>query len=243
MFPRSPTWCRPIWWRDERPQDLSGVVRPGENAHTFPSSETRIAQRIVLARAGSAIDGIDRSVRCADRQDFFRVGLARSSLLPREFYDLLNMRVKRNQGERSVDWMLLPLKRYADFQGRSRRLEYWMFALFIFLVAIAWGIVFAILGGLSGYENGTGIGTLAMAWIFVAAVAYLAILIPSIAVQVRRFHDRDMSGWFVLLNFIPYIGGLVVFVFMVLPGTVGENRFGPDPKDPHGVDAVAEVFS
>jgi uncharacterized membrane protein YhaH (DUF805 family) len=142
-----------------------------------------------------------------------------------------------------MDWMLLPLKRYADFQGRSRRLEYWMFALFIFLVAIAWGIVFAILGGLSGYESGAGIGTLATVWIFVAAVAYLAILIPSIAVQVRRFHDRDMSGWFVLLNFIPYVGGLVVFVFMVLPGTVGENRFGPDPKDPHGVDAVAEVFS
>lgn len=139
--------------------------------------------------------------------------------------------------------MLLPLKRYADFQGRSRRLEYWMFALFIFLVAIAWGVVFAVLGGLSGYESGTGIGTLATVWIFVAGVAYLAILVPSIAVQVRRFHDRDMSGWFVLLNFIPYVGGLVVFVFMVLPGTVGENRFGPDPKDPHGVDAVAEVFS
>lgn len=139
--------------------------------------------------------------------------------------------------------MLLPLKRYADFQGRSRRLEYWMFALFIFLVAIAWSIVFAILGGLSGYESGTGIGTLPLVWIVVAVLAYLAILIPSIAVQVRRFHDRDMSGWFVLLNFIPYVGGLIVFVFMVLPGTVGENRFGPDPKDPHGVDAVAEVFS
>lgn len=141
-----------------------------------------------------------------------------------------------------MEWMLLPLKRYADFQGRSRRLEYWMFALFIFLVTMAWGAVFAVLGGLSGYENGGGLGTLAIVWALVALVAYLAILVPSIAVQVRRFHDRDMSGWFVLLNFIPYVGGLIVFVFMVLPGTVGENRFGPDPKDPDGV-AVAEVFS
>jgi uncharacterized membrane protein YhaH (DUF805 family) len=142
-----------------------------------------------------------------------------------------------------MDSMLLPLKRYADFQGRSRRQEYWMFALFIFLVMIAWGIVFAILGGFSGYENGTGLGTLPMIWALLAGVAYLGIIIPSIAVQVRRFHDRDMSGWFVLLNFIPYVGGIIVFIFMVLPGTVGENRFGPDPKDPHGVDAVAEVFS
>ena len=142
-----------------------------------------------------------------------------------------------------MEWMLLPLKRYADFQGRSRRREYGMFALFIMLVAIAWGIVFAVLGGLSGYENGSGIGTLGTLWIAVAGLAYLAILVPSIAVQVRRFHDRDMSGWFVLLNFIPYVGGLIVFVFMVLPGTEGENRFGPDPKDPHGVDKVVEVFS
>lgn len=139
--------------------------------------------------------------------------------------------------------MLLPLRRYADFQGRSRRREYWMFLLFVMLVAIAWGIVFAVLGGMSGYESGNGLGTLATVWALLAGVAYLAILIPSIAVQVRRLHDRDMSGWFILLNFIPYVGGLIVFVFMVLPGTVGENRFGPDPKDPHGVDAVAEVFS
>jgi uncharacterized membrane protein YhaH (DUF805 family) len=142
-----------------------------------------------------------------------------------------------------MDWMLLPLKRYADFQGRSRRQEYWMFALFMFLVMIAWTIVFAVLGGFSGYENGTGLGTLPMIWALLAGVAYLGIIIPSIAVQVRRFHDRDMSGWFVLLNFIPYVGGIIVFIFMVLPGTVGENRFGPDPKDPHGVDTVAEVFS
>lgn len=142
-----------------------------------------------------------------------------------------------------MEWMLLPLKRYADFQGRSRRREYWMFALFVFLVAVAWGIVFAVLGGLSGYENGSGIGTLGTIWALLGGLAYLAILIPGIAVQVRRWHDRDMSGWFALLNFIPYVGGLIVFVFMVLPGTEGENRFGPDPKDPHGVDKVAEVFS
>lgn len=67
----------------------------------------------------------------------------------------------------------------------------------------------------------------------------LAILIPSIAVQVRRFHDQDKSGWFVLLALIPFLGGLVVLVFMCLEGTRGPNRFGPDPKNPAG----AEVFA
>jgi uncharacterized membrane protein YhaH (DUF805 family) len=67
----------------------------------------------------------------------------------------------------------------------------------------------------------------------------LATIIPSIAVQVRRFHDQDKSGWFVLLNLVPYIGALIVLVFMFIEGTKGPNRFGPDPKDP----ANAEVFA
>jgi uncharacterized membrane protein YhaH (DUF805 family) len=58
----------------------------------------------------------------------------------------------------------------------------------------------------------------------------IATIIPSIAVQVRRFHDQDLSGLFVLLNFIPGLGGLIVLVFMALEGTKGPNRFGPDPR-------------
>lgn len=63
--------------------------------------------------------------------------------------------------------------------------------------------------------------------------------IPGLAVQVRRFHDQDKSGWFILLGFIPYIGGLILFVFMCLEGTRGPNRFGPDPKDPYSEDVFA----
>ena len=65
----------------------------------------------------------------------------------------------------------------------------------------------------------------------VLGVFALASIIPAIAVQVRRFHDQDKSGWFVLLNFIPIIGGLIVLVMMFLDGTPGPNRFGPDPKN------------
>jgi uncharacterized membrane protein YhaH (DUF805 family) len=71
------------------------------------------------------------------------------------------------------------------------------------------------------------------------ALFFLGILVPSIAVQVRRFHDQDKSGWWVLIGLIPILGGLAVLVFMFLEGTRGTNRFGPDPKE----EATAEVFS
>ncbi|MDE8650875.1 DUF805 domain-containing protein [Novosphingobium album (ex Liu et al. 2023)] len=121
-----------------------------------------------------------------------------------------------------IEWMLLPLKRYADFNGRSRRKEYWFFLLGAFIAAILLGIVEGILG-LNGMVFGV-YGPLTLLLI-------VAIIVPSIAVQVRRFHDQDKSGWFVLLSFIPFVGGLIVLVFMCLEGTRGPNRFGPDPKD------------
>ena len=129
-----------------------------------------------------------------------------------------------------LEWMLLPLKRYADFSGRSRRKEYWMFVLGVFLGAIVLSIVEGILG-MSGMVGGV-YGPL-------TTIFLLAVIIPSIAVQVRRFHDQDKSGWMVLLAFIPILGGLAVLIFMCLEGTRGSNRFGPDPKDP----ASAQVFA
>lgn len=127
-----------------------------------------------------------------------------------------------------MEWMLMPLRRYAEFSGRSRRKEYWMFILFVVLVSVALSLVVSVLG-LSGDEEGSlfGVGG---AVLIILVLFYFALLIPSIAVQVRRFHDQDKSGWFVLLNLIPYIGGIIVLVFMCLEGTRGPNRYGPDPK-------------
>ena len=70
----------------------------------------------------------------------------------------------------------------------------------------------------------------------ILALWVLGSIIPSIAVQVRRFHDQDRSGWMILLGFIPYVGSIIVFVFMCLSGTRGPNRYGPDPLDPSNVD-------
>lgn len=126
-----------------------------------------------------------------------------------------------------LEWMLMPVKRYADFNGRSRRKEYWMFVLGVVILVVLLSIIEGILG-LSGMVGGV-YGPL-------TTLAMLGLLIPGLAVQVRRFHDQDKSGWFVLLGFIPLLGGLVVLVFMCLQGTQGPNRFGPDPKNPTSAD-------
>lgn len=120
-----------------------------------------------------------------------------------------------------MEWMMMPLQRYADFSGRSRRKEYWMFILGVVIVAVILGIIEGILG-INGMVGGV-YGPLTI-------LLLLGILIPSIAVQVRRFHDQGKSGWFVLLGFIPLVGGLIVLVFMCLEGTNGPNEYGPDPK-------------
>ncbi len=141
-----------------------------------------------------------------------------------------------------MDWMLLPYKRYADFSGRSRRKEYWMFTLFLFLVYIA---MFALMGltgmfsaiGPDGTSQLTGVH-----WVLIAlfVIFLVATIVPSLAVQIRRLHDQDKSGWFWLINFIPYAGGIVMLVFMCIGGTKGPNRFGDDPK---GEQNMAEIFS
>ena len=136
-----------------------------------------------------------------------------------------------------MEWMLLPLKRYADFSGRSRRKEYWMFVLFIFLVSVALSVILTMLGMSAGDEGSLfGVGG---AMLIVLLLFAVAVIIPSIAVTVRRFHDQDKSGWFYLLNFIPYLGPIIVLVFMCLEGTKGPNRFGEDPKGGGGEEIFA----
>jgi len=129
-----------------------------------------------------------------------------------------------------MEWMLMPLRRYAEFSGRSRRKEYWMFVLFIFIVAIVLSIVEGIVG-LSGSIGGA-YGPLTLLFL-------LAIIIPSLAVGIRRLHDTNRSGWWILISLVPIIGSLILIYFYVLPGTIGANEYGPDPK---GTDS-AEVFA
>jgi uncharacterized membrane protein YhaH (DUF805 family) len=125
-----------------------------------------------------------------------------------------------------VNWYLDVLKNnYANFEGRARRKEYWMFTLFNAIVFFALIILISI-----SMDNYTGeIGSIGSIASVILVIYSLGIIVPSIAVTVRRLHDTDKSGWWYLISFIPF-GGVVLFVFTLLDSTQGNNRFGPNPK-------------
>lgn len=128
-----------------------------------------------------------------------------------------------------MNYMLMPIKRYFDFSGRSRRKEYWMFALLYIALYIVAGILdvqlgFATTTSSSEFADGSASASFNMQGGLLTLIVQLGLLIPSIAVAVRRAHDNDKSGWFILIP----IYGLIIVWF--LEGTRGPNRFGPDPK-------------
>jgi uncharacterized membrane protein YhaH (DUF805 family) len=167
-----------------------------------------------------------------------------------------------------MGYMFLPLRRYADFSGRSRRLEFWLWALFnmivFWVVMAALGIAFfsamadlahrAASGEFANYVppdgttsyvelNGEKFAvppeTLAVAMTSAIGIPMallglysLAVFIPNLAVAVRRMHDQDKSGWWILIGLVPFIGGIWLLILYLIDGTRGPNRFGPDPKQP-----------
>jgi uncharacterized membrane protein YhaH (DUF805 family) len=124
-------------------------------------------------------------------------------------------------------WFLKVLSQYADFNGRARRAEYWYFALVCVLIAIP---LLVLDFTFDLYSREAGIGALSGVFLFI-------VLVPSIAVGVRRLHDTGRSGWWWLINFVPFIGPLVILVFCVERGQPFVNRFGADPLA--GVDPNA----
>lgn len=118
-----------------------------------------------------------------------------------------------------MNWYLEVLKKYAVFTGRARRKEYWFFALFNFLAALVLGFIEMS----AGLTYGHGYGPLSMIYL-------LAVLIPSLAVSVRRLHDIGRSGWWLLIGLVPLIGAIVLLVFAFLDSQPGDNEYGPNPK-------------
>jgi uncharacterized membrane protein YhaH (DUF805 family) len=156
-----------------------------------------------------------------------------------------------------IDWARRPIQRYADFSGRAPRAEYWWY----FLATIIVYIVVMIVESMVGLDGTVGpYGPLSL-------ILMLGLLVPGLAVTVRRLHDTNRSGWWILVAVIPYFilgvlaggaiasgsmgamagvglfglvamaGAIVLLVFMVLPGTKGDNRFGADPYG--GVSSTA----
>lgn len=114
-------------------------------------------------------------------------------------------------------------KRTLDFQGRAGRREYWLWFLAYFIQLIVAVVIDNTV--LSAFQMGGGIGLLYV-------LVILGNLVTAVSVGFRRLHDTNRSAWWLLIAFIPIIGGLVLLVFYVLPGTPGENRFGPAPGAP-----------
>jgi len=120
-----------------------------------------------------------------------------------------------------MKWFLDVLKnKYATFEGRARRSEYWYFVLFYVLILVALTFVDGLIGTLN---KEAGIGVL-------GALFALGTMLPGLAVTVRRLHDTDRSGWWLLIGIIPIIGDLVLIVFAAQDSQPGANRFGPNPK-------------
>jgi len=181
-----------------------------------------------------------------------------------------------------MEWMLMPLRRYAEFSGRSRRQEFWMFMLLLLIIWIVafFGIMMMGAGALSmAGANADGsprvagmMGMFASMGIIavILGIVWLALLIPTLAVQTRRLHDTDRSGWWLMIYWGPailswivniagaanqsaslvmlaglcsllaLIASIVLLVFWCLPGTNGPNRFGPDPLG--GVGNLSQTF-
>lgn len=166
-------------------------------------------------------------------------------------------------------WMFLPLRRYVQFSGRAQRMEFWMYMLLLALIQVVFFVLIFIIAlsvaAMAG-RDGTGaangffgmfasIGILVLFYILIQ----FGLFLPTLAVQVRRLHDSDRSGWWVMLFFGPWLvswllgvlgavanepslsiasiiamlgywaGTIVLIVFYCMPGTRGTNRFGPDP--------------
>ncbi|HLJ78170.1 MAG TPA: DUF805 domain-containing protein [Acidobacteriaceae bacterium] len=121
-----------------------------------------------------------------------------------------------------MDWYLMVWQKYAQFSGRSRRREYWMFTL---INSVACAVLYgAAMVALLNGSNGS------MFLLFLLLGAYgLAALIPSLAVSVRRLHDTNKTGWWLLLCLVPF-GGLIIIVFQCLDSDPGDNQYGPNPK-------------
>jgi uncharacterized membrane protein YhaH (DUF805 family) len=120
----------------------------------------------------------------------------------------------------------MAINRGSEFGGRSRRKEYWYFVLFNTLICFAIMLIGAFIASLAG-ATADSIGMAAN----VAGLIYsLAVMSPSLAVSIRRLHDTDHSGWWLLIPIIPILGSIVLLVFLVMDGQPGKNRFSPNPK-------------
>ena len=137
-----------------------------------------------------------------------------------------------------MHWIVEPLRRYADFSGRSRRREALGFMLAQVILFVLW-LSALVASGVANFDGKNVVSVILI--FFVGTLFWLAMIVPTLAVTVRRFHDQGLSGWFALFHLLPYIGSFVVLVFMFIKGNDGPNQYGHDPRG-NDADHYQRVF-
>ncbi|SDH91048.1 Uncharacterized membrane protein YhaH, DUF805 family [Vibrio xiamenensis] len=112
-----------------------------------------------------------------------------------------------------MKWFIQAFKKYAVFNGRARRKEFWMYYLFLIIFMVVAAVIDAAMGSF-----------------VLSAVFTLVTLVPTLSVYIRRLHDTGRSGWWILISLIPLVGGLVLFYFLISDGGVEDNQYGESPK-------------
>lgn len=123
-----------------------------------------------------------------------------------------------------MEWYMKVLRQYADFSGRARRKEFWMYALINIIIYVVVMGIMAVVGGFNPDSS------LAITLMAIYGIYALAIFIPSLAVMVRRLHDTGRSGWWWFISLVPFIGNIVLIVFWVQDSDPGTNEYGENPK-------------
>jgi uncharacterized membrane protein YhaH (DUF805 family) len=131
-----------------------------------------------------------------------------------------------------VDAVKRGFKKYARFTGRASRSEYWWWTLFTFVTYLVLGLVTFAVGTATSRDGGRTPGLLAMPLLILFTIFFLGILLPTLAVTVRRLHDAGYSGLVALLFLLPYLGGLIIMIFALLPSSPAGAKYDPIPATP-----------
>lgn len=123
-------------------------------------------------------------------------------------------------------------KKYAVFNGRASRAEFWWFILFNNFICFVLFWINVVVSASAVREGASSLNNLLRYGLNFLTILYImGTIIPSLAVEVRRLHDTNRSGWWILISFIPIVGGIILFVFLVQDSQPGNNKYGPNPKE------------
>ncbi len=199
-----------------------------ELPNVSPVDESLIQPIPALPTARSAHESsVDRESRGETHQEAVSI-----SEIGKPDDEIRPVRSSRNSaGKRwprnSVNWYSEAMKKGVVFSGRARRKEFWMFFLFNNIIGFSIMVVGNIAESLVAGDSSppTGIVATILGWIF-----FLIVMVPCIAVSVRRLHDTSRSGWWLSVGLLPFVGQIVLLAFYMEKGVKGDNKYGPDPK-------------